>query len=438
LFFGLFSSRRKGARQELRLERLEVKNLKIDVENENISYDFSVTFRPASERVVLAFNKELRVEDVSSSHGLRRRFSRVATEKDLGWAQVRILGVLLRKDAVGERVEIKGHVWGSPEDFTLSRLGVRFGRAVLKDELIWHPVIGMNLVSWAMRGRVESYSIEAVKVEGRRIIAPGSEDERDDSIEFDGRALLREPGVSVVVGDFRASERGGETYYTLYSARSSLEDAEEALSISNSLWDEASSLLGAGRHSYRKVVVAWNDVDPFVSHDLVVLRDRAVKGVRSRDPNSLYEVAYLVSSHVLSGTYLKDISDYWIYEALQHLTALYLLEGVGAEGVVEEVLSSFRKCMDVNLKKFKSLPPLASIVGVPKDMRRRVTIQCKGPLVLWGVSKFGGTGAVRRLLRCLIEERGYDIDVLRQCLEKALGGEAGEFYERYVRGGEVP
>ncbi len=435
--FGLFKKKEKP-KQELCIKELVVNNLEWRLKDGFISYDFKVKLKPANEKFILALNKELKVRKLESNYKIKRWFTGTLTERDLGWAQVNAVRILFDKEAVGREVEIKGRVEGSPEDFTLSKLGVRFGRVVLKDELIWHPVIGLNLVSWGMVGRVCRYEVN-IPVRSEVVVGPGERVVDGNKIMLKGEPDRREPGVSIIAGSFKRIDKSGFEIYTLTGGDVEAEDAVRAIEFSNHIWGVAHDNLGVKEHSYERIAVIWDDIDPFMNHNLVCLRAASVKALGRKSVNSLYEIAYAVSSHILSESHLGEIADYWMYEALQHATALSILYKDGYRDAVREVIKSLVKCIDTNVKRIDKLPTLSNVIGVPRDIKGKVVMYCKAPLVFWSIAHDYGVETLFSLIKCLVKAgRGYSIYTLEDCLRECIGDKAEEFEKNYIRGKEIP
>ena len=142
----------------INIEYINIHDLCLD---DGVSYSFEAGFSSSVDAIYINRAMTISLEGV----GYRVRAKR---ESGLGWA------TLLMASLGGPVREVRGSARGRPEDFTLSLYGVREGRAILKDELIWHPIPSGNLVEWGLRGDVGRFTVEYNPRCRGVVVAPGA------------------------------------------------------------------------------------------------------------------------------------------------------------------------------------------------------------------------------------------------------------------------
>ncbi|MET1102086.1 MAG: hypothetical protein ABWW69_06405 [Pyrodictiaceae archaeon] len=399
---------------------IEISELSWDIEKGLISYNFSIKRPP---RPIIAVNRKL---SLTLNIGGKYRV-RSVVERDLGWATLN--AVYLRKTTN----TIEGFVKGSPEDFTLSRLGVRYGRALLKDELIWHPICEDHLATWGLRGHIAEYVI-TIDPRMKNYIVPGEEAGGGRENIFRGKPELRLPGLTVI-GGLQRVERKDYTYgvHTFLD----LDYAEKALLIiREKIVPTVSDILNTKiAPNYKKLVALWDDIEPLASDDLIGLRKSVMKSLAKNNPKAFHETIYMVSTHLIYNTILSRVEDYWLLEALPQVASLLALDSIIGLEAVKEALKTLKDCIGYGggLK----IPSIASL-KVPKSLAQRIAASCKAPLVLWEIKKRAGTEGLEDLLRCMLNRDYYNYEVFEDCLREILGDNADAYIKEYIKGKSIP
>lgn len=354
---------------------------------------------------MIAVNSGLEVRGIE---GARSYKVRRAVEADLHWATLRFIAL----KGAGRRVS--GAVEGVPEDFTLSRLGVRLGRALLSGELVWHPILGRGLATWGTRGHVRRYQVH-VEASPGDVAGPGEAEHTGDGVVFRGEPRLRNPGLTVI-GGVRAWELGGAR---IASARPDKAGSREALALLETLNDalaRAGEALGIPTPEYRAAALVWDDVEPFACDDLVAARVSVARALARGSPLAAYEAVYTAAVHTAYNAPLEALDDYWLYEALPGILSLYILSKSLGEEAVNAARSKLAQCVEATGGRSR-LPPPAR-VGVPKNPGQHASVSCLAPLLVWESAGPEGAGA---LAGCVVGRGSVSGESLRACAEEHLG-----------------
>lgn len=412
----LFPWRRKEV-GPLVIERMEVEGLRWNIGKGVIEYRFKV--RTGNGDLVLSINPGLEFSEV---FGAERVASRIVVEKDYGWARLRVLRARRAGGSVGARVH------GSPVDFTLSRLGVRYGRALLRDELLWHPILGDKLATWGTRGHIASYNVH---VAHKSVVGPRVPEEVEDGVVFRGEPELRMPGVTVI-GGLRVVTRGDSVAAVPPGNDSSI--ALRVLEWTNEASTTVAEDLGVKAPSYEVAALIWDDVEPFVSDKLLAVRNSVTAPLLRRNSSAVHEILHLISIHIVYNRRLESLNDYWLYEVLPHVLALYAIHRV-APTALEGALGTLRKCVE-SFGGPELLPGPATVI-VPKSQKHHASLACKAPLIFWYIAEKRGVEALSALLACMLSEN-ITVDLLRKCLQDVLGVHAEEFIRKHFYGKSLP
>ena len=401
----------------LTISELRVEDLSWNISTGEVSYAFELRVDEAPDRLEVSVNPKM---DYISVTGFKKPRKRTVVEKDLGWARLRVLYL----DRPSQ--PIRGYVSGQPEDFTLSRLGVRFGRALLKDELIWHPILGTRLASWGLMGHIREYYIH---VNDPKAVGPGSVDYTEDGVVFRGRTGLRSPGITII-GGLETAVRGNHLIAYMRSLEPKL--GSQVLELVNEISSTIGDSVGVDTPTYNTIALMWNDVDPLACDNMIALRAAAAKALIKGNPQALHEAAHVVSVQVVYNKRLRNLGDYWLYEALPHTLALYVLRKVGGREVLDDAITRFRSCVEV-MGGYDALPNPAKI-RMPKSRKHHVAIYCKAPLVLWDkIAGSRGVETLASLLECVLSS-DISADRLEECLRESIGErEAHELINKYIK-----
>jgi hypothetical protein len=383
---------------------LSVHSLSWDVAKGTISYSFRLEVKHSD--AIVSLNRGL---EVSSVKGCSRVRIRKHVESDLGWATLTVL------ELRGVKGYVEASVAGSPEDFTLSRLGVRFGRVLLKDELVWHPIPSKHLVSWGTRGHVVSFKIH-VKAKPSRVVAPGSVEQVEDGTLFAGRPRTRTPGITVV-GDVDVSDYKEFRIARPPSCPVSVSEAGRLLEYMNTVAAEVASTLSRPAPSYRTVLVLWDDVDPFTCDDLAAIRASVARSVAKRSAHALHELFHVAAVHLTYNSRLDSLTDYWLYETIPGTLALYILWRYGRD-LIEPAKRRLEECLAA---VGKDVPPPAK-VSIPRRPRDHASISRLGPLMLWRLAELYGVEALEAVLSCTLAQN-ISSARFRSCLDEVLGAD---------------
>ncbi len=406
--------RRRGKKGVVPIKQLEINSLCFDGEA-RISYSFHVELQ--SPVKLLAFNKALNPSLEGKGWQIKSR-----VERGLGWATLRIAY------SRGEFAEAKGRVEGGVEDFTLSAYGVRSGRALLKDETIWHPIPAEDLVAWGFRGRLEKYRISAAKSPGcrGRLAAPGYE--ADEGV-FEGEALHRSPGLSAIIASYRVSRTESfEVYSRKGYSRSEVEGIRDLLA-------EAVTLLsskGIPAPTHSRAVELWPETDPFAQDNMVALRPEVLRGALRGEGPALYEVYTLLGAQASMAAAPESLSDYWVYESLPEALGMALSVSVGGEALraAEKRARQLARCVEEYSRKGR-LPLLGS--GLPRGRVARAAVRCGAPLAFWILASREGVDALWRLVKCTVSEGVYSEAKIARC----AGEVNARFAEEVLREGRL-
>ncbi len=410
--------RRKQKRHPLVIQRLEVENLHWSLEEGSIGYRFRL-WAESTDRLLIAVNHKL---EFSSASGASKTSTRVVVEKDYGWARLKLLVAQKPRDYV------EAYVSGVPEDFTLSRLGVRFGRALLRDELLWHPVLGDRLATWGTRGHIASYYVHVTQ---RDAVGPCVPQEVEDGLVFSNTPRLRSPGLTFI-GGLRVEATGDTVVATLPGHDTVL--ARRILEWANDVATGIGEALNVKTPKYSVAALVWNDVEPFASDELIALRHGIAAPLMHGNSDALHEATHLISVHTVYNNSLGDLNDYWLYEVLPHVLALYTLSRI-APNALDGALNTLKKCLAITGDP-KSLPGPATIT-VPRSQKHHVTLSCKAPLVFWHIAEVKGAEQLASLLSCVLSS-SIGMERLRECLIEILGDQANDYVKRYLYGRAMP
>lgn len=408
---------RRRLETPLTISELRVENLSWNLSTGEVSYAFELRVDEAPDRLEVSVNPKM---DYISVMGLRKPKKRTVVERDLGWARLRVLYL----DRPSQPV--RGYVSGQPEDFTLSRLGIRFGRALLKDELIWHPILGTRLASWGLMGHIREYYIH---VTDPKTVGPGSVDYTEDGVVFRGRTGLRSPGITIM-GGLETVVRGD--HLIAYTKSLGPKLGSQVLELVNKISNIIRDSVGVETPTYNTIALMWNDVDPLACDNMIALRAAVAKALVKGNPQALHEAAHVVSVQVVYNRRLRNLGDYWLYEALPHTLALYVLREIGGKEALDDAITRFRSCVEA-LGGYDALPNPAKI-KMPKSKKQHVAIHCKAPLILWDkIAGSRGAETLASLLECMLSD---DISAsrLEGCLRESIGEkEAHELINKYIK-----
>jgi hypothetical protein len=407
----LFRRQRKSFHASQRLElELEVTELSWSLEKGSISYRFRALL-PAAGDAVLALNRGLEAKHVegASTYKVKR-----SVESDLRWATLTLL--ILK----GAERSVSGFVEGVPEDFTLSRLGVRYGRAVLSSELVWHPVLGRGLATWGTRGHVRRYVIHVASGKGN-VVGPGTLSDTEQGPVFEGEPRLRNPGVTVI-GGVHWQEREGMRVATARPEKVGFQEARSMLETLNKAFGEVGELLEAPAPRYRVAALVWDDIEPFACDDMLALRLSVARALARGNQLALYEAVYTASVHMVYNSPLESIRDYWLYETLPGVLSLYVLAtGFGGEAV-EAARSRLSQCVEA-AGGSRKLPAPASI-SVPKNPRQHASVSCLAPLLLWNTVGARNLETLGSLVGCILKRGSVSESSFEACVEELVGSMA--------------
>ncbi|MCE4615490.1 MAG: hypothetical protein F7C09_00285 [Aeropyrum sp.] len=383
---------RSNTLEEPHIEHIEVESLCF--REGRIEYEFSLRLSKPSE--ILSLNRGLNAQLEGDGWRGRKR-----VERGLGWA------TLMVYSKRGGYMEASGRVWGETEDFTLSAYGTRVGRALLKDETIWHPIPSVNLVSWGLSGVVESFLIAGRECEGR-LVAPG--EHRGQEV-FEGRFRARHPGVSVIIGPYRrVSLESGEAY--LWGGL----DRGGVRSVLGEIDSLSAPFMERGLLASRidRVVEVWDENDPFAQENMIAVRSRVLRGLASGKDEARYEVLVSIASLATASTRLKALDAYWFFESLPEALAMAASQDLeGFEKVVESRVRQLEGCVRDTLGG--KAPIYGS--GLPRGARQRAIIRCGGPLALWRLVESAGPESLWSIVSCVSRAGGYGEEDVRRCIE---------------------
>jgi len=407
--------RRKSVEAPPEIQELVITGLRWDLETGSISYRFTVRPSPVMDEFVVSVNPKLDYAEVETAGKYRVR---TVVEGDLRWARLRTLRVR------GASGSISASVTGAPEDFTLSRLGVRYKRAYLKDELVWHPIIGDRLATWGTRGHIRRYK---VNVAMDRAIGPGEITDEPEGLTFEGEPRLRNPGITIIGG---LGLYGRRDWLIAVPQNVEPDIGYSALEAVRELVDSVSTGLEADIPEYTSIALIWNDVDPVAYDNLIGLRAAVGKALVKRNPLALHETLHLVSVHIVYNSPLTSLSDYWLYETLPQALALYAMKKIGSSEALTHALTRLAECLEA-VGGYDSVPGPARVT-MPKSKRHHASISCKGPLLLWReVGEKSGYEDLASLIDCVIN-RGVTSGNMRQCSEEVLGEKAADNLQRLM------
>ncbi|GBF08731.1 hypothetical protein apy_04560 [Aeropyrum pernix] len=410
IFRKLLGGHGEGLTQDNTIEELEVGDLTLRRGGERTTVSYSFSIKLEKPTATLAFNKGLK----ASMRGEGWKYRRTV-EKGLGWATVNTAS---RKEGFREA---SGLVEGYVEDFTLSMYGTRGDRALLKDETLWHPIPGDNVVAWGLRGRIKSYVYSAKLERGLAVVGPGYEEGQN---VFRGLSTHRSPGLSLVVGRFRRIRLHGAEFWV----RSRSLGREEAARA----WDNIASLFtvfeeaGAGLGVVDKVVEIWDETDPFAQDNMLALRSQVLRGAARAEGASLYEVLVTLGSKSFADSTPKDLGAYWVYENMPEAAAIAASLTIGGplEGVLRSRARQLRECLEAGAKGgYKILG-----VGIPRGYKQRVIIRCGVPLAFYRLATENSPDSLWEILKCIAGKKVYGEDDALDCIVKVLGEDAGRIF----------
>ncbi len=410
--------RRGGGATAPPIDYLEVSDLCFDGEG-IVSYKFRI--RLAGEARVLSFNRMLEPR-LGAGWRVRER-----VERGLGWA------TLKAAYPPSPFREAEGEARGGVEDFTLSAYGARRGRAILKDETIWHPVPSDDVVSWGFRGSLRSYRVSASRGPGcrGRMAAPGFEVE---SGVFEGEATHRSPGLSVVVAPYSVYRvESMEAYARRPLSRAELAAVRDALSLASETLE--SKRLPAPRPG--RIVELWDETDPFAQDNMIALRPRVLRGLASGSGAAEYEAYTLLGAQASMSSSPSSISDYWVYESLPEAVGMAL--SLTLKGPALEAARERARQLEACVREYsggRGLPVLGS--GLPRTSRARAAVRCAAPLAYWVLASRLGVEALWALIRCILSRPGYSEETAENCARSIDESFASEVlaegrFERWLR-----
>lgn len=403
----IFDRLKKPRNREERLElELRVNDLKWDLSTGKISYEFKLTL-PQEGNAILSMNKGLTASKID---GVKKYKTRKVVESDLRWATVNLV---LLKDA---EKHVSGTVEGVPEDFTLSRLGIRYNRVVLSGELLWHPIIGRGVVKWGTRGHVRKYSVHTNQK--KNVIGPGALVERDNGLTFMGEPRLRNPGITIIGGVY-SFERDAYRIGVAKLGKIDVDDGLKLLDNINNVLSEVGDALSIPTPEYNVLALVWDDIEPFACDDMLVLRISVGRGLVKKNRLALYEALYTSSVHMAYNTPLKDLRDYWLYELIPGLLSLYILNRMFGREAVKAAEKRLSEC--IQAAGGSSKLPSPSTISVPRDPKQHASISCLAPLKTWEILKSSDPGALGPLLRCMLEKEHISNSSFTSCVSEVVG-----------------
>jgi hypothetical protein len=274
-------------------------------------------------------------------------------------------------------------VSGIPEDFTLSRLGVRYGKALLRDELLWQPILGDRLATWGTRGHIASYRIH---VAHRDVVGPCVPQEVEDGLVFAGTPELRSPGLTII-GRLRVETRDDIVAATLPGRDTTL--AKSVLEWANNVATAIAESINVKASRYSVAALVWDDVEPFASDKLIAFGHGIAAPLLHGNSDALHEAVHLISVHTVYNNSLGDLSDYCLYEVLPHVLALHML-----------------------------------------------ALSCKAPLIFWHIAETKGSEQLAMPLSCKLATT-ITVDRLRKCLVE-VRNQAEDHMKDYLYGRAMP